>query len=330
MPPRRNQPNYSSPPPNQHSQNYFARNHSNKRLPEPAELANRLEEARSSSKLLEQVVMNTPPPEFLNNELIKEFADRCQSASRSIQGYMISENPTPDNETMESLIDTNELLQSALNQHKRAILNARKHMGLGHRTESGTSIPYAPMNGSDRVARWQDDQASSPQEYGPPIPIRPPMDDDKGKGAERYDAPPGPPPGHSAAAAGPSGSGSNQYLPEHKPYDPIEDPFKDPQPAVPSNRPGPSVTADHNEPRLSYEPFNPGFKTTESYIGRQDSAIGKVQMHGAGNVSPLDGNAPPSSRISQPSQPTNRRVSEISDDDIYDASPRTKEPMYRY
>lgn len=326
MPPRGAPRQYSAPAPNPHSQNYFARNHTNKKLPEPAELASRLEEARTSAKLLEQVVMNTPPSEFLENELIKEFADRCQSASRSIQGYMISEDPAPDNETMENLIDTNETLQAALNQHKRAILNARKQMGLGGRTESGNSIPTTtPMNGTDRVARWQETQASSSGDFGPPIPERP-LDNDKGKQTEQYAPPPGPPPGHSSAA-GPSGT--NQYLPEQPSHEPLEDPFRDPQPAATgSNRPGPSVMGEFGgQERMPYEPFHPGFKPTESYVGRQDSAIGKVHMHGGGGagVSPIE--ADPSAAP----QPSHRRLSEISDDDdIYDASPRTKEPMYRY
>lgn len=112
----------TAPPVDRHSQNYFARNHTSRRLPDPIELAGRLEEARTSAKLLQQVVTNTPPAEILGNDLIKEFAERCQSASRSIQGYMTSENPAPDNETMESLIDTNEQLQTALNLHQRAML----------------------------------------------------------------------------------------------------------------------------------------------------------------------------------------------------------------
>ncbi|KJZ71301.1 hypothetical protein HIM_09311 [Hirsutella minnesotensis 3608] len=137
------------PPPNGHSQNYFARSHSNHRLPNPVELASRLEEARTSAKLLEQVVMNTPPGEMLDNDLIKEFANRCLSASRSIQGYMVSENPAPDNDTMESLIDTNEQLQTALNQHQRAVLSARKQLGI--RSNSGDGDASPDLNGSDRA-----------------------------------------------------------------------------------------------------------------------------------------------------------------------------------
>lgn len=264
--------------------------------------------------------MNTPPHEFLDNELIKEFADRCQSASRSIQGYMVSENPAPDNETMESLIDTNEFLQSALNQHKRAILNARKHMGLGGRTDSGTSIPVSPpTNGThDRVLRWQESQAAwSPTDSdGPPLPDRPSPDNDKGKGAERFQPPPGPPPGHGPSSAGPSGLGISEFS-QTQPS-PVEDPFRDPQPAGSSSRPGPSYSGDYSNQRLAEEPFHPGFQPTPSYIGRQESAVGKLTMHGADASTPTG------------PAPSHRRVSEISDDDLYDASPRTQEPMYRY
>lgn len=73
--------------------------------------------------------MNTPPAEMLDNDLTKEFANRCLSASRSIQGYMVSDSPALDNDTMEGLIDTNEQLQTDLSQHQRAVLSARKQLG---------------------------------------------------------------------------------------------------------------------------------------------------------------------------------------------------------
>ncbi|KAK2929445.1 hypothetical protein FoTM2_009784 [Fusarium oxysporum f. sp. vasinfectum] len=251
---------YNTPPPNPHSQNYFARHHTNKRLPDPIELASRLEEARTSAKLLEQVVMNTPP-----------------RASRSIQGYMTSENPTPDNDTMENLIDTNEQLQTALNQHKRAVLSARKQLGLNERSDS-----QSPSSG-------------------------------KGKETHSYPPPPGPP--HQ------TGEGSS-----NRPYEEsAENPFADPQPGNSSSVQPPSNTATQysEHERLAYEPFHPGFKPTESYLGRQDSAIGKVHMHGAGASTPS----------AQP--PAQQRLDEVSDDDdIYDAPsgppPKSKEPIYRY
>lgn len=108
-------------------QGYYPPSH-HKRLPDPVELANRLEEARTSAKLLEQVVACTPSSEVLANDLIKEFAERCTSAAKSIQTYMAAENPGPDNDTMESLIDTNEQLQQALNHHRRAVLQAKKQL----------------------------------------------------------------------------------------------------------------------------------------------------------------------------------------------------------
>jgi hypothetical protein len=250
---------------NAHSQNYFARAHQTKRLPDAVELASRLEEARTSAKLLEQVVMNTPAAEMLNNELIKEFADRCQSASRSIQGYMTCDNPGPDNDTMESLIDTNEQLQTALNQHQRAVLNARKQFGLG--TEGQTATP--PANGNDRVLEWTRSQqqlyASGEAPESPDVPVG----NGKGKQTADYAEPP---------AGGPAG-------PSRRSEDDGEDPFRDP---------------DEANNRHQYEPFSPGF---------------------GGSAAPADG---PSGASSRP------RRDNASDDDLYDAQERSKEPVYRY
>lgn len=280
-----------------HSQNYFARSHSNKRLPSPVELANRLEEARTSAKLLSQLVANTPSTEVLDNDLVKEFADRCLSASRSIQGYMAAENPGPDNETMESLIDVNEELQQALNNEKRARLSARKELGVDSRSENVSPAPE--VNGSSRPPIPEPSGSYSAQggafpagggayagETAPPLP-RKPLNNGKGKGrlepdpAEYVAPPPGPPPGHysagnysSAAAAGPSRSANAT------PADEGQDPFRDPEPAGPRGGGG---APQLEEPRLADEPFHPGFgEPTRSYLGRQDSAANKLTMHGAG------------------------------------------------
>ncbi|KAF7563852.1 hypothetical protein G7046_g277 [Stylonectria norvegica] len=327
-PPRAPPAQFGSPTFNPHSQNYFARSHNNKRIPDPIELASRLEEARTSAKLLEQVVMNTPPTEMLDNDLIKEFADRCSSASRSIQGYMTSENPTPDNDTMENLIDTNEQLQTALNQHKRAVLHARKQLGL-HEVTPTTSPAPGPERNGERPSQPQEQQrrqgsgASSSDSVGPPLPDGKPSRS-KGKGTEAYDPPPGPPPGLglSGVSGLDSGSGSNKLLPEEPHEEPYEDPFKDPHPAASSSRPGPGTTGDYLDQRLSFEPFHPGFQATDSYTGRQNSAIGKTAMHGAGTA--------PSPTTEEPGHPLRQRVDDVSDDDdIYEATPKAKEPMYR-
>lgn len=244
-----------APPFNPHSQNYFARDHQNKRLPDPVELASRLEEARTSAKLLEQVVMNTPPGEMLNNELIKEFADRCQSASRSIQSYMTCDNPAPDNETMESLIDTNEQLQTALNQHRRAVLNARKQLGLNSEREPGDdSNPTSPpTNGHDRVLEWQQTQAqlyaSGEQPESPDLPSRP-LGNGKGKEMDTYNQ-------ASGSGAGPSGAGRGNG--DDKP---LEDPFRDPQP-------------DDNQ-RHQFEPFNPGFNPADGLASGGAGGAGRT------------------------------------------------------
>ncbi|KAK6956439.1 hypothetical protein Daesc_001717 [Daldinia eschscholtzii] len=279
---------------NPHSQNYFARAHSNRKLPNPVELASRLEEARTSANLLQQVVTNTPPVEVLSNDLIKEFADRCTSASRSIQMYMTAEDPAPDNDTMENLIDTNEQLQASLSLHQRAMLNARKLIAV---------MDPQPQAQSEAPSRASVSPIESERNGGglepPPMPARKP----NGKGKERE---------YEPALAGPSRT--------HTPATEDEDPFRDPEPS--GSRPraaggsGSGGGASSNyieEPRLAFEPFHPGFETTPSYLGRQESALGKETMHGAAGDSSSDGR---------------RSRDDVSD---YEAThPKKKEPIYRY
>ncbi|KAL8383539.1 hypothetical protein RB595_010645 [Gaeumannomyces hyphopodioides] len=249
------------PPYNPHSQNYFARSHRNKQLPEPVELANRLEEARTSAKLLQQVVACTPPAEVLNNDLIKEFADRCLSASRSIQGYMTADSPAPDNDTMESLIDTNEQLQTALSQHQRAVLNARKHMGLGDQVTPPAGAPPQGTTTGLTIGSTgsQPEVAQNGMGF---LSFEPSSRKAVGKQAE----------------GGPSRSTSGTPRPEE---DPFADPVDEPSGASASSRVGaagsssaagrpgatpapaaapvsPIEPSDNGPPRLALEPFHPG------------------------------------------------------------------------
>lgn len=127
----------NAPPFDPNQQNYFARNHKPRGLPPPHELAQRVEEAKTSSKLLLQVVQSTPPGEIQGNELIKEFVERCQSASRSIQNYIHSDSPPPDEDTLLTLIETNDQISTVLSRHQRAMLQAR-------RATSSTSISSPP------------------------------------------------------------------------------------------------------------------------------------------------------------------------------------------
>lgn len=213
--------------------------------------------------------MNTPTNEMMDNDLIKEFADRCLSASRSIQGYMVSTDPAPDNDTMESLIDTNEQLQRALSQHQRAVLGARKQLGLGERPEDispGSTYGQEPVNGSNGEPEWSI--------QGSEVPPASYAGNGKGKQTEAYNPPLGPPPGAKASGSG-SGSGAEQNPFE----DPFKDPFKDPQPG-----------------------------------GANHSAVA------------------PSAGPAGTTQPSSYRplAGDVSDDDLYEATPKNKEPMHRY
>ncbi|KAJ4417180.1 hypothetical protein N0V82_006302 [Gnomoniopsis sp. IMI 355080] len=274
-------------PVDNHSQNYFARAHNSKRLPEPVELANRLEEAKTSAGLLLQLVANTPSTEVLDNDLIKEFADRCLSASRSIQSYMTAENPGPDNETMESLIDVNEQLQQALNSQKRAMLSARKELGLDSRSQNPSPQPQPETNGSypppipvasgafagaPAIPRREVGKGKARQSQGPPEPVG-------------YVAPPaGPPPGP------PRGRDIVSPLDADDADEEDRNPFLDPQPAgglsekARGKSPAPRVPVSPVEQSSSdRERFPSSFsQPTKSYLGRQDSAMDHIQMHGAG------------------------------------------------
>ncbi len=147
-----------------HGQNYFARNHHTKRLPNLQELVSRIEEARTSAKLLSQLVQSTPPSELLDSDLIKEFVDRCQSASRSVQAYMAAENPGPDNDTMETLIETNDQLSKAMTQHQRALLSVRKAAGLG----TGTPTPPPGTNSAFAAPPPRTESGFTPPPGPPP------------------------------------------------------------------------------------------------------------------------------------------------------------------
>ena len=103
-----------------------------RQLPPPVELASRVEEARTSSKLLIQLVQTTPPADFDSHELIKEFAERCNMAYRSLQGFANATNPEPDEDTLKTLIETCEQLSLANSKYQRAKLAATRHRKSNH------------------------------------------------------------------------------------------------------------------------------------------------------------------------------------------------------
>ncbi|KAL6871359.1 hypothetical protein J3F83DRAFT_659388 [Trichoderma novae-zelandiae] len=292
---------------NGYSQNYFSRHHGNHRLPEPAELTSRLEEARSSAKLLEQLVMNTPPVELLANDLVKEFANRCMSASRSVQGYMSSTDPAPDNDTMESLIDTNEQLQTALSQHQRAVLSARKQLGLNGRSENPSPAPEQQSlhgsGGSNGPQGWQGPNAGASSSNSSPAPFsNVSSGNGKGKVTDVYSSPFPPPPN-----AGQQSDPGRGRAPPPEPESLQENPFRDPQPA--GSSPNGQLTAPGDEP------FHPGFGLASH---RDGSSTHGTAGSGVASDDHSTHNLHPEYQVSD-------------DEDLYSSPPKnSKEPMYRY
>lgn len=270
-------------------------------MPEPRELASRIEEARTSAKLLTQLTQSTPPSELLQNDLIREFSDRCQSASRSIQAYMVAENPAPDNDTMLTLIETNDQLALAMSKHQRAVLQARKTLGLG--SESGGVSPALSAQG---------DAGFVPPPGPPPATTKPAF---PSRNQTPSPAPPAREPVASSALGGPS-----PPIPE-KPEDPFRDPAVNTAVTTTHNPPFPQdkkpPPADQYQERLGLEPYHPGFNPTQSYMGRQDSAVGKVTMTAAIP-------SPPLAELEGEGHRSN------VEDDEYGVSPERKAPIYRY
>ncbi|KAL4895758.1 hypothetical protein BDV59DRAFT_143900 [Aspergillus ambiguus] len=140
-------------PPYPPAQNYAT-------LPPPDELAARVEEAKTSAQLLMQFVQMTPPSELLENELIKEFSDRCRSAARAMQTYIHSTNPPPDEDTLLTLIEANDRLSVAQSKHQHAILHARKALG-----QSGSQSPASSKDNASA-------SGGLPPVPAPPLPHR--------------------------------------------------------------------------------------------------------------------------------------------------------------
>lgn len=119
-------------------------------MPPPEELSARISEAKNSANLLLQFVQSTPPVEILDNELMREFSQRCQNASGAMQNYIHAKNPAPDEDTLLTLIETNDELSVALSKHQRAILNARKALGSPNSQTPADSDEAAEESSSSR------------------------------------------------------------------------------------------------------------------------------------------------------------------------------------
>ena len=242
------QPNMMAPrnPNSQSQQNYFARNHRPRGLPPPAELAQRVEEAKTSAKLLSQVVQSTSPNEVLGNDLIKEFVERCQSATRSMQDYIHSDNPAPDEDTLLTLIETNDQLATAISKHQRALLQARRATGASPPTSTAIGPYEAPAAPVKLLHEPRNGLFTPPAGPPPRKPI--PQSEDQDPFGDQHEAH-----GSSEYAQGPLGPPSfglppSNMLPEQQ------------QPSIPA----------------------PSNQATSSYNSRQDASPNSVAMPGAG------------------------------------------------
>jgi GAT domain len=286
--------------------NHFARQHRQPRaLPPPDELAARIEEAKTTAKLLSQTVQSTPSTEMPNNDLIKEFADRASSASRSIQGYIHSTNPAPDEDTLLTLIETNDQLSIAMSKHQRALLQARRTMSSSppamqqqQADQVNYAAPQGPPPGAMGVMKPQDNFYAPPHGamavantqdnvYAPP---RSPPE----RAPDHIYAPPSNAPPQRAPLAQQEQQPPQRNQTRH--YDVPENPFADEarQQASPQqsyglfgrlNQAGPPPGRDQQVPQP--EPLQPRaqnqmptYQSTPSYAYRQDSATNNLTMHG--------------------------------------------------
>lgn len=206
-------------------------------LPSPAELASRVEEARNTAKILLQLVQSTRTEDVLSHELIREFSERCQGAQRSMQTYINCDNPAPDHDTMQTLIETNEQLSLALSRHQRAVLAARRAMGTAESpnaaaaTENGYGAfapPPAPaaQNGNGvytPAPTFGGHQQQAPANgFGASVG----QPQDNRQGYEGYHAPTGPPPGMMNSLNQRSVQQPQQQQQWQEPSNPFADPVE--------------------------------------------------------------------------------------------------------
>ncbi|KIW55029.1 hypothetical protein, variant [Exophiala xenobiotica] len=205
--------NYRVPPPPPSGQYQYQQHGSGRRretLPPPEELVSRIEEAKTTARLLVQTVQSTPQSELLANDLVSEFADRAKNAQRSIQNFMNCQNPAPDPDTMLTLIETNDQLNIAMSKHQRTVLQARKSNGLATPSPQPSGEPPAEQNHSQLPQHnlGQNVYSSSSLHDNRPYPTSPPRRQDtipspvsppREETPEHFAPPPGPPPGARGA-----------------------------------------------------------------------------------------------------------------------------------
>jgi len=213
-------------------------------LPPAHELASRIEEARNTAKILLQLIQQSPPEELVGNELVREFSERCQAAQKSMQVYINCDSPPPDDDTMLTLIETNEQLSLAGSRYQRAVLTARRQLGTA--SAATTTSPEAMNDGygafTSPPAAGQAESLFRPtptaapaNDYAGDSPVSPILQQTHSNGHSQYapglnnnayQVPSGPPPRHERHKHTIS-SNSSLYV-SNNPQEATSNPFLDP------------------------------------------------------------------------------------------------------
>lgn len=146
-----------------------SRPHSSHRLPSQAELASRVEEAKNTAKVFLQMIQSAPPAQIADDDLMKEFYSRCQSAQKGMQSYINCDNPSADDDTMQTLIEVNEQLSLSMSRYQRAKLQASRMTT----SQPSTPQPDPTANAghrpsSNQVLPSQNTSSSPPQGFQAP------------------------------------------------------------------------------------------------------------------------------------------------------------------
>ncbi|CAK7204277.1 hypothetical protein SEUCBS139899_007032 [Sporothrix eucalyptigena] len=114
-------------------------------LPKPRELRKRLDEAKTTAGVLADVVNTTTPAVLLKHDLADDLSARCRRATNQVLEYMNTRDPIPDNHEMAALLATHEVLEQTLHHYHRAVLEARKSLGVGEMRRSADGNVAAEM-----------------------------------------------------------------------------------------------------------------------------------------------------------------------------------------
>lgn len=182
---------------------------------------------------------------------------------------MATEHPAPDNDTMLTLIETNEQLSLATTKHQRAVLETRKALGV---TTPDPSVGPVMTSGVTPAL---------PAQPAPPTSMFKPVA----------------PPSRKSFPKPTQPVASEQKVSPVSPE--TENPFTDP--VEPSDVAATSVI-DHNEP------FHPGFGSNTGYKGPQESTKGApldtTSSLKDGRSQPLDANDSDDDPYAAPAQHT--------------------------